>query len=197
MDKSEFLALYNDNAEIIKKIQDEASRLHASVNQLYDGYLPYSFHLRLSASYVTRFAYLFDIKAEEITTIFAAIYFHDSIEDARLTYRDLSKLFTRMNADGCNIDVEKAADIVYALTNEKGKTRLERANDKYYEGIRNTPYAPFLKMCDRLANIRYSTLFSISGKMKKVYKEEMPHFIDSIGNVPQEMIDEAMAMLAD
>ena len=38
-----------------------------------------------------------------------------------------------------------AAEIVYALTNDKGRTRKERAGEHYYAGIRETPYAPFVK----------------------------------------------------
>ena len=72
------------------------------------------------------------------------------------------------------------ADIVYACTNEKGKNRDERANDKYYEGIRTTSYAPFIKLCDRLANVRYSTLFDVNSKMAKVYKKEHEHFINQL-----------------
>ncbi|MBR1412444.1 MAG: hypothetical protein IJ577_04880, partial [Prevotella sp.] len=71
---------------------------------------------------------------------------------------------------------------VYALTNEKGRTRAERAGEKYYQGIRETPYAPFVKLCDRLANITYSCS-GVDGsnlRMKEVYKSEMPHFLQSI-----------------
>ena len=40
---------------------------------------------------------------------------------------------------------------MYALTNEKGRTRAERAGVKYYEGIRAVPYAPMVKLADRMA----------------------------------------------
>jgi hypothetical protein len=75
-----------------------------------------------------------------------------------------------------------AAEIVYALTNEKGRNRKERAGKRYYEGIRNTPYAPFVKMCDRVANIRYSCgcYNSKNLRMAKLYEDEMPYFTRSI-----------------
>ncbi|MDD6507497.1 MAG: hypothetical protein PUF39_09000, partial [Prevotellaceae bacterium] len=89
---------------------------------------------------------------------------------------------------------------VYALTNEKGRTRAERANDKYYQGIRDTAYAPFLKLADRRANITYSCSHSYEANshMKAVYQSEWPHFINSISSdkadarysLPQEMIQE-------
>jgi hypothetical protein len=50
---------------------------------------------------------------------------------------------------------EGAADIIYAVTNDKGKNRKERAGVKYYEGIRKTPGAVFVKLCDRIANVQY------------------------------------------
>jgi hypothetical protein len=76
-----------------------------------------------------------------------------------------------------------AAEIVYALTNEKGRTRHERAGEKYYKGIRETPYAPFVKLCDRLANVTYSCSID-SGRdghrMREVYKSEMGVFLPAL-----------------
>jgi hypothetical protein len=127
-------------------------------------------------------------KEEDVVPLMFAAYYHDSIEDARLTYNDVTAIARKyMDAEQAYM----AAEIVYALTNDKGRTRSERAGDKYYEGIRNTRYASFLKMCDRLANLRYSTLFGIKSRMAEVYEREHPHFIASIGGVPAEMIAEA------
>ena len=100
-----------------------------------------------------------------------------------------------------------ATEIVYALTNDKGRTRAERAGEKYYKGIRETPYAPFVKLCDRLANITYSC--SGEGpkgtRMKEVYKSEMPHFLPAIDPhsndprfaVPTEVIEALAEILID
>lgn len=75
-----------------------------------------------------------------------------------------------------------AAEIVYALTNDKGRTRAERAGEKYYQGIRETPYAPFVKLADRLANITYSFTHTneANNHMKGVYAQELPHFLQTI-----------------
>ena len=197
MTKDDFIPIYFEQEKAIELIAQKAGALHKSVNQNYGGYLPYEFHLRLTASYVTRFAHLTDIKGEDLQTIYAAAYYHDSMEDARLTYHDVQKAFRELNEEGCHIHVDEAAEIVYALTNEKGRTREERADDKYYEGIRNTKYASFLKMCDRLANIRYSTLMGIQQRMAVIYAGEMPHFLQSIGHVPTEMAEEAEKMLRE
>ena len=90
--------------------------------------------------------------------------------------------------------------MVYALTNEKGRTRAERANDKYYQGIRETPYAPMLKLADRLAHISYScsNTNESNAHMKQVYQTELPHFLTAIRSqradkrfsLPEEMIKE-------
>lgn len=69
------------------------------------------------------------------------------------------------------IEPEDVADIVYAVTNEKGKNRSERANEKYYQGIRENKLAVIVKICDRLANALYSKL--INSRMLDVYKKNM------------------------
>ena len=78
---------------------------------------------------------------------------------------------------------QMAAEIVYALTNDKGRTRAERAGEKYFQGIRSTPYAPFVKLCDRLANVTYSCSVD-SGRngdrMREVYKGEMGVFLPAL-----------------
>ena len=75
-----------------------------------------------------------------------------------------------------------AAEIVYALTNDKGRTRAERAGERYYQGIRETPYAPFVKLADRYANITYSCLGhgEANAHMREVYRKELLHFLDAI-----------------
>ncbi|MCI6144576.1 MAG: phosphodiesterase [Bacteroidales bacterium] len=196
MNAEDFFHHYLRREPFIEQIAQKASQIHAEVNQTYGDGLPYAFHLRLTASYVTRFAHLLLDSDEEIDTLYAAAWFHDSIEDARLTYNDLKKIFTQLNVSGCRIDVVQAAELVYALTNDKGRTREERAGDNYYAGIRQVKGAPFLKMCDRLANVHYSTLFGIHQRMAEVYAREMPHFLAQLGDcVPQEMIAEANRML--
>jgi len=93
-----------------------------------------------------------------------ACWGHDLIEDCRVSYNDVK------DALG-----QEVADIVYAVTNEKGKNRKERANDKYYEGIRNTPGAVFVKLCDRIANVQYSKM--TGSRMFEMYKKENINFM--------------------
>ncbi len=202
MTQKEFLALYEARRSQVLAIENAAGALHASVNQTYDKNLPYEFHLRMAASFLTKYGHLELTDAAEFDTLYAAIYFHDSIEDARVTYNDLKKMFARLNEEsGCDIHVVDAAEMVYALTNDKGRNRSERAGDAYYAGICQTPHAPFLKMCDRLANMKFSILlFPVHG-MVSVYEKELPHFLEAITKgaktgVPQAMIDELKSMFS-
>jgi (p)ppGpp synthase/HD superfamily hydrolase len=101
-------------------------------------------------------------------SVILAAWGHDLIEDTRVSYNDVKdKLgFT-------------AAEIIYAVSNEKGKNRKERANEKYYEGIRNTPGAVFVKLCDRIANVQYSKM--TGSRMFDMYKKENPDFTLALG----------------
>lgn len=131
--------------------------------------------------------YGFTPGSKEYNTLFFAACFHDSIEDARQTYNDVKKIAAEFE----NVDPEFAADLVYALTTEKGKTRKERGNEKYYQGIRETPFAGFLKLCDRYANMLYSK--ETGSRMYNVYKSELSEFLEHIKgcscNLPDELVD--------
>jgi (p)ppGpp synthase/HD superfamily hydrolase len=139
---------------------------HESTNHKYDDYLPYEYHLRQ----VVKFARLFIdlIPKENQESVIYGAWGHDLLEDTRVSYNDIRKV----------VGLE-AADLIYALTNEKGKSRSERANDKYYEGIRNTPFAVYVKLCDRLANVEYSYL--TSSRMFEMYKKENEEFGKQLG----------------
>ena len=125
-----------------------------------------------------------------------------------MTYHDVEKLMRRMAADPLLSEAEQlrltteVPEIVYALTNEKGRNRDERANERYYAGIRSVHFASFVKMCDRLANIRYTTLFYLTNRMLAVYRNEYPVFIQAITEgsvtpVPSDMRQEMETLLHD
>ncbi len=179
-------------------IANEASAVHAGVNQFYDKTLPYSFHLESVAKNTARYAdrVLADDAADElILAIWFGAWFHDSIEDARLTYNDVRKIASKYLSDEYAL---LATEVVYALTNEKGRTRAERADERYYDLIRNTPYAPLVKVADRLANIEYSVGKGQAG-MAGMYTAELPHFLEAVQGgltpVPQEMVERLTALV--
>ena len=139
---------------------------HRKTNHFYDRYLPYEFHLRMVNNVYEDFQHLLD---EELNDYCGkAVWAHDLIEDTRVSYNDVK------NQLG-----EEVANIVYAVTNDKGKNRKERAGDKYYEGIRNTPGAVFVKLCDRIANVQYGKM--TKSRMFEMYKKENPEFIRQLG----------------
>lgn len=183
----ELLALkYQSQASEIK---EEAHRVHRDVNQFYDKIHPYGYHLDMVVN--AMLDYVDDVLPgeEDLLAIYFGAYFHDSIEDARLTYNDVHAIALRFMDDDKAL---LATEIVYALTNEKGRTRAERADGRYYAGIRAIPYAPMVKLADRIANMTYSFTHDTSGHnhhMLSTYREELPHFIASITVVPSECDD--------
>ena len=202
MTKDEFRAYEQKYAEEIETIRKKAHELHQSVNQVYGDNLPYGFHLDMVVEMISKYGYHVCASENDILPLFFGGFFHDSIEDARLSYNDVMKLAKTMLTDS---QAFMATEIVYALTNDKGRTRAERAGEKYYKGIRETPYAPFVKLCDRMANVTYSCSGegSDDNRMKEVYKGEMHHFLSSINphsedqrqHVPSEMIEDLAVIL--
>jgi len=202
MTYEEFQACVEKHRPDIEEVRDRAHLLHESVNQQYDKKHPYGFHLDMVADSVFKYGHLICQNEHDVLPLFFGAFYHDSIEDARMSYNDVTKAARLFMDDD---QAYMAAEMVYALTNEKGRTRAERAGERYYQGIRETPYAPFLKLADRLANTTYS--FTHSNKenvhMKDVYRREMPHFLEAINahsddlrfGLPQIMIDEIYKLL--
>ena len=180
MTKQEFDGYRKKYARQLDLIRQAAHDLHQSVNETYGDDLPYGFHLDMVAEGVICYGHLVCVREEDVVPIFFGCYYHDSIEDARLTYNDVVRTARKWMTEE---QAQMAAEIVYALTNEKGRTRAERAGEKYFQGIRATPYAPFVKLCDRLANVTYSCSVDNGrngNRMREVYKNEMRHFLPSI-----------------
>jgi hypothetical protein len=166
-------------APIINEIRNDAHALHASVNHAYDRIRPYGFHLDMVVNWVRKYIEVVCVSEQDVLPIYFAAFYHDSIEDARLSYNDVMRIAKElMNEEQAYL----ATEIVYALTNEKGRNRAERANEKYFAGIREIPYAPFVKLADRLANTSYafSKGTADSLRMSKVYREELPGFLEAL-----------------
>lgn len=138
-----------------------AIKCHESTNHTYDG-KPYSVHLNMVHGIALENIEMIPLLDRQ--TVLAACWAHDVIEDCRETYNDVASVLGH-----------EVAEIVYALSNEKGKNRKERANDKYYEGIKNCHFASFVKICDRIANIQYSK--DSGSNMLNKYISETPNFV--------------------
>ena len=202
MTYEEFQACVEKHRPDIEEVRECAHMLHESVNQQYDKKHPYGFHLDMVADSVFKYGHLICQSEHDVLPLFFGAFYHDSIEDARMSYNDVTKA-ARLFMD--DEQAYMAAEMVYALTNDKGRTRAERAGERYYQGIRETLYAPFLKLADRLANTTYSFTHCNQENMhmKEVYREEMPHFLEAIDahsddprlGLPQEMIDDIYKLL--
>lgn len=179
MERDLFDSYCSSHSAAIEEIKTAAWALHESVNQRYDDTLPYGHHLSAVAGAAMKYGYEVVACEEDVTPVIFAAYYHDSIEDARLTYNDVMKIAKKKMNDAQAL---MATEIVYALTNDKGRTRAERAGEKYYEGIRTTPYAPLIKLCDRYANMSYSFhgMDDSNIHMRDVYAREWSHFIAAI-----------------
>lgn len=164
------------SSELVSKAREYATLKHFETNHKYDGQ-PYDVHLQMVYDFACKYVHLLPDN-KTISDVLAACWVHDVIEDCRQTYNDVK-----------NVLGETVADIAYALTNEKGKNRKERANDKYYQGIRNTPFATYVKICDRLANVTYSKQHK--GNMLNGYRKENDDFKKQLWSLAyQEMFDE-------
>ena len=151
---------YKYNA-MLKKTIEYATHNHELVNHKYGG-KKYTHHLNMVYEFAQTFSYL--IPPEQREDVYCGCWVHDIIEDARETYNDVK---TATN--------KTIAELAYALTNEKGKTRKDRANAKYYADMHLVPNAVFIKLCDRMANIKYSKVNS--SRMFNMYKKENADFI--------------------
>ena len=149
---------------MLEKTIEYATHSHKKANHFYDD-KPYDFHLNMVYETAKKFHYL--LVKEEIENVYCGCWVHDIIEDARETYSDV--------LENTNVTI---AELAYALTNEKGKTRSERANDAYYLGICKTPNARFIKLCDRIANVSYSK--EKGSAMLDKYRKENPNFIKKL-----------------
>jgi (p)ppGpp synthase/HD superfamily hydrolase len=133
---------------------------HRQTQHFY-GEQPYEFHLLMVFEYAFQCLDMVDKSLQ--VSVLAAAWTHDLIEDCRQSYRDVEAV--------CG---EQVAEITYALTQEKGRTRSARAGVGYYAGIRQVQGATFLKLCDRLANVAYS--YQKNKKMLDLYRSEQPFF---------------------
>lgn len=182
MKKELFQEFIRTHQQEIIAIRDAAYALHQSVGQIYDRDLPYGYHLCMVADAAMKYGHEIITDKTDILPLVFGAYYHDSIEDARLTYNDVRKQASRFMEEKQALT---AAEIVYALTNDKGRTRAERAGAHYYAGIRSTPYAPFVKLCDRYTNTYHSQQnasqsHGINNRMYEVYRQEWPHFLNAI-----------------
>lgn len=138
-------------------------------NQKYADTLPYSFHLDLVDKQCNKFLYLLEFtqdsdffnieKCQKLLRIKIGIFGHDSIEDARMSYNELKEKYGKL-----------VADIIMRCTEYTGETRDERKPVVFYQKLITNEEAVFVKLCDIIANTKFSLLTNSS--MFKKYKKE-------------------------
>ena len=153
-------AIVPDAGDLVGQAMRYALNCHEHTNHRYAG-RAYATHLKMVYDYGRKYVHLLPVASR--SSVLAACWTHDTIEDCRQSYNDVKA--------ACGHEV---AEITYALTTEKGRNRSERANSRYYEGIRATPFAAFVKVCDRLANVGFSTHHST--RMLSTYRGEQAAF---------------------
>lgn len=160
-------------------------------NQTYDQTLPYSFHLKCVDKNVMHYG-VNKIDSDEGYSLMVSRMIaigHDLIEDARMTYNDIKNVISGF--DGFTQEYQRAyvhervADGIYCCTNVRGKNRAERHGIEFTNTLLENSPATFVKLCDILANIRFSKLTQ-SG-MLKAYKKEFPIFEKQIWSKDQQI----------
>jgi len=142
----------------LEKVQTFAENAHK--DQKYGNY-PYLKHLQ------DVYDVLISFKIIDNDLLYAA-WLHDILEDTNIKYEDLAKTFTT-----------EIADLVYAVSNEKGENRKERFI-KTYPKIKKNLKATILKLADRIANVKESKLNNPD--LLKMYKKEFTSFKEEIYN---------------
>lgn len=102
------------------------------------GSLPYSVHLQAVKDVADKYLYYLPITHHLIVQ--SAALLHDVVEDTDVSESQLERQFG-----------PEIADIVYRVTNERGRDRKER-NFKTYPKIWKSDLAIFVKLADRIAN---------------------------------------------
>lgn len=139
-------------------------------NQKYADSLPYSFHLKMVVSQAYKFKHLFppkNGKNQAWVDIINSCWGHDLIEDARITYGELGSYVN-----------DEVREIIYLCSENRGRTRADRKNDQFYNELATNRLAVFVKLCDVIANVKYSILENSS--MFDKAKKEYPHMKEII-----------------
>lgn len=154
------------NFQLIRQAKDFAIRSHdIDASQKYNG-RPYSYHLEQVAQEASMNIYL--VPSFLKSDVIAAAWLHDTIEDARITYSTIKQAF------GLSV-----AEIVFACTDDKGRNRKERHSKAYYDLINRTPGAAYVKLFDRVANVKFS--IQNNSPQLSMYGKENADFIANLG----------------
>lgn len=150
-----------------REVHEWAVEKHRETGCKYSGY---DYKLHLDAVVNVGFEYL-HLLSDKHFEVMCGCSCHDVMEDCRVNWNDI-KRYT---------DSAFIADIVYNVTNELGRNRKERA-DKTYPKIASCKYSTYLKVCDRIANAKFSYFMNDELGMFSKYKSEHESFRKALYN---------------
>lgn len=139
----------------------------ARIKHINDTYGEYPYWKHLKDVYGILFDNIELIPEELRERLLIAAPLHDIIEDTDTSYEDIKREF--------GLDV---AECVYAVTDELGRNRRERKK-KTYPKLRDYGPAHYLKIADRIANIR-SCIEDKNFGMFLMYRKEQKDFTGSV-----------------
>jgi len=128
---------------------------HKEKNNLY-GDLPYEIHLQNVVNTALNYIELVDERYRD--SVVAACWCHDILEDTDQSFNDIKEKL------GYHV-----ADLVFIVTDELGRNRIERALQTYLKIMRSN-LGTFIKLCDRISNA--STSKNNKHPMFNKYKKE-------------------------
>lgn len=146
----------------LELIKQTAFKAHEG--QMY-GSNPYSYHLEMVYEIASEWISLAAEPKGAQNMVFAIVLCHDLMEDCRFTYNDIIELTGE----------KEIAENVRALTSDiRGRNRDERMSDEVYRDIQKNTWATFVKLCDRIANVKHS--LETNNSMFEKYKRENVKF---------------------
>jgi (p)ppGpp synthase/HD superfamily hydrolase len=147
---------------LVRKARDFAEKKHQGQTRR-DG-TPYFVHPTRVADNVKKYK-----QSEELPSLIAAAFMHDTIEDGNATVLEIKELFGDL-----------VADLVHELTSdEEEKSKLGKKNYLIQKTLGMSNYALYIKLCDRLDNLR---------DMKTQNKEFRERYIDETSAIINSLI---------
>lgn len=152
-----------------KKISARVKQLHDDVNCKYDGRSYYT-HIEMVENSLDLYKHVFKSPLKGYDYSRVACSYHDTIEDARLTFNNVKKETN-----------EEIANIVLKVTDVPAETRLLRHLLTMPKTIKDYR-AIIVKMCDIRSNALYSKAngSSMFKKYKREYLYRRPIFMEAL-----------------
>ena len=133
--------------------------LEAHNGDVYGEGYPYSKHLNDVYNVLITFGLFHE-------PLLVVAWLHDTIEDTQVVYEDVQSEFGNM-----------IANLVYLVTDKRGRNRRERQENTYPE-LAKDHYARLVKLADRIANITMTT--HDSQEKFIMYEKEYPYFKETL-----------------